>query len=263
MRYIILRYYTRSGKFPSTINQMSDKTPSLDFEKAWQGKLSTSLDQIMDPKERDRILEGGGTLTMESPTLDKVVWTCEMIDRMGELTTEESIHDIFTDCHCPYPSEDLLEVKMSYRLFGDIDQAISMLQVKFEAFLREIIELDETLVQKIVSSGWGLAGVREGNRIIATKIPKSGYLVDYFDAEDPVEKRKLYCHCPRVRDAVGEDPQLPQTYCYCGAGFYKGIWEIILGEPVQVEVLESVMNGDDVCKIAIHLPESITINNNP
>jgi len=44
---------------------MSDKTPSLDFEKAWQGKLSTSLDQILDPKERDRILEGGGTLTME------------------------------------------------------------------------------------------------------------------------------------------------------------------------------------------------------
>jgi len=242
---------------------MREISQAVDFEEAWQDKLSTSLDQIMDPKERDRILDGGNILTMESPTLDKVVWTCEMIDRMGEFTTEESIQDIFTDCHCPYPSEDLLDVKMSYRLFGDIDQALSMLQEKFVAFLREIIELDETLVQKVVSNSWGLAGVREGNRIIATKIPKSGYLEDYFEAEDPVEKRKLYCHCPRVRDAVGEEPQLPQTYCYCGAGFYKAIWEIILGEPVQVDVLESVMAGGDVCKIAIHLPKSITINNNP
>jgi len=60
---------------------------------------------------------------------------------------------------------------------------------------------------------------------------------------------------------VGDDPQLPLEYCYCGAGFYKGIWETILREPVRVEVLESVMHGGDVCKIAIHLPESITINN--
>jgi len=44
------------------------------------------------------------------------------------------------------------------------------------------------------------------------------------------------------------------TYCYCGAGFYKGIWEEILQEPVEVEVLESVLKANEVCKIAIHLP---------
>ena len=107
-----------------------------------------------------------------------------------------------------------------------------------------------------------MAGVRKGKQIISTKIPKSSYIVEYFEAEDPLEKRKLYCHCPRVRDGVGEDPQLPLAYCYCGAGFYKGIWEIILGVPVRVEVLESVMMGGDVCKIAIQLPESITMNKN-
>ena len=72
-----------------------------------------------------------------------------------------------------------------------------------------------------------------------------------------MEKRKLYCHCPRVRDMVDEDPRLPKTYCYCGAGFYQGIWETILDQPVKVEVLKSVMVGDEVCQIAIHLPESV------
>jgi predicted hydrocarbon binding protein len=54
---------------------------------------------------------------------------------------------------------------------------------------------------------------------------------------------------------VGLEPALPEDYCYCGAGFYKGIWEEILGEPVEVEVLESVLQGGDVCRIAIHLPD--------
>lgn len=132
-----------------------------------------------------------------------------------------------------------------------------MLQVKFERFLRETLELEEELVVEIISRGWGLAGYREGNSIIATKIPKSGFLVDYFNETDPAEKRRLYCHCPRVRDGVGLEPALPEVYCYCGAGFYQGIWEEILGEPVTVEVLESVMAGDDVCKIAVHLPTEL------
>ena len=257
----MLRYYTRFVKFQSTIRDMNDKTPSLDFEQNWHTKLSTGLDRYVDPNSRDSIITGSELLTMESSTMDKVIWTCEMIERMEEYTTEEAIQEIFLSCHCAYPSEDLLDVKMTYRLFGDIDTALSMLQEKFETFLREVIKLEEDLVQEIIRNGWGLAGVREGDQIIATKIPKSGYLVEYFETEDPAEKRKLYCHCPRVRDAVGEEPQLPQTYCYCGAGFYKGIWETILGEPVKVEVLESVMQGGDVCTIAVHLPES-TINKN-
>jgi predicted hydrocarbon binding protein len=51
------------------------------------------------------------------------------------------------------------------------------------------------------------------------------------------------------------DQPLSPTYCYCGAGFYKGIWEEITQQNVEVELLESVLQGDDVCKIAIHLPE--------
>jgi len=47
---------------------------------------------------------------------------------------------------------------------------------------------------------------------------------------------------------------IPPIYCYCGAGFYKGIWEEILQQPVKVEVLKSVLAGDEVCTIAVHLP---------
>lgn len=74
---------------------------------------------------------------------------------------------------------------------------------------------------------------------------------------DPQEKRQYYCHCPRVRDALKTGVTISATYCYCGAGFYKGIWEEILQEPVEVEVLKSVLKGDQVCTIAVHLPRHL------
>lgn len=240
---------------------MSNNTPPLDFEKVWQGKLKTGLDQHLDPKEPDRILAGGEDLTMESAAKDKIIWSCEMLERLEEVSDEKTRQEIMTSCACHYPKAELDDARSIFLETGDVDQVIDLLQAKFEAFLRGVLELDEELVLEIIASGWGLAGVREGNRIIATKIPKSGYLAEYFQSGDPAEKRKLYCHCPRVRDGVGDDPQLPREYCYCGAGFYQGIWETVLREPIRVEVLESVMDGGDVCTIAVHLPESIIVDN--
>lgn len=241
---------------------MSEKTPLLDFERSWQSKLATGLDQHLEPIERDRVLTGGELLTMESSTKDKVIWSCGMLNRLEEVADEKARQDIMTGCACQYPKADLEDARDIYLKTGDVDQVINLLQANFEGFLRDILKLDEDLINELIHKGWGVAGVREGRKIISTKIPKSSYIVEYFEAEDPQEKRKLYCHCPRVRDSVGDNPQLPLEYCYCGAGFYKGIWETILQVPVQVEVLESVMMGGDVCKIAIPLPESISINKN-
>ena len=116
------------------------------------------------------------------------------------------------------------------------------------------MRLDSELINEIVKRGWGLAGIKEGDTIIATKIPKSGFLVEYMNEKDPEKKRQYYCHCPRIRDALKSSERISPIYCYCGAGFYRGIWEEILQEPVKVGVLETVLKGDDVCKIAIYLP---------
>jgi predicted hydrocarbon binding protein len=71
---------------------------------------------------------------------------------------------------------------------------------------------------------------------------------------DPVKRRDYYCHCPRMREALRFVAAVSPTYCYCGAGFYKHIWEEILQEPVEIEILETVLKGDDVCRFAIRLP---------
>lgn len=233
---------------------MSENSRPDDFETQWQTKLALAVEDLAGSEVKDLVLAGGETLQDPSPSHEKLLWTCEALEVLADTADLETRQEILTRCHCWYPTEDLLDVKMSYRVNGDIDQALDMLQAKFEVFLRDVLDLDEELINTILDNGWGVAGIRDGKRIISTKIPKSSYIRDYFQEKDPLEKRRLYCHCPRVRDQVGSEPTLPPEYCYCGAGFYQGIWEEILGEPVRIEVLESVMTGGDVCQIAIHLP---------
>jgi predicted hydrocarbon binding protein len=179
--------------------------------------------------------------------------------KLGSLVTEEERKAIMTGCACQYPTSALQDIRAAYEeSAGDIDLAHRLLQERFEAFLVESLALEDELVEEIVGRGWGLAGILQGDTIIATKIPKSGYLVEYMEETDPGRRRELYCHCPRIRDVLqtshpASSGALGETYCYCGAGFYKGIWEEILQAPVDVEVLESVLKGDDVCKIAIRV----------
>ncbi len=232
---------------------MAEKLQEIDFEYQWQDKLSLAVAERVGDDARDIVLAGGPEISDASTPQERLKWTFQVLECLEACADLETRQEILTQCACQYPLDDLLQVKMTYRVNRDIDQVLDLLQGIFEYFLHNL-ELEEELIQTILDQGWGLAGRREGNTIIATKIPKSGYLREYFQEEDPIEKRRLYCHCPRVRDEVGSDPTLPMEYCYCGAGFYKGIWEEILGQPVKVEMLESVMGGDEVCTIAIHLP---------
>lgn len=225
-----------------------------DFERAWLAKLSAGLLRVAGEHTHSAVMRGSEGLSSRSDRHEVIAWSREAMERLDSLVDEKGRKEILSGCACRYPSSDLDEIRKSYQEARDIDRAIRMLQERFEAFLRDDLRLHEDLVMEIVARGWGLAGVRQGNTIVATKIPKSGNLEEYMRETDPARKRQLYCHCPRVRDAVGTPETMPLTYCHCGAGFYKGIWEEILQRPVEVELLTTVLRGDDLCRIAIRLP---------
>ena len=225
-----------------------------DFERAWLAKFSGCLDEIAGEEIRKEVMKGSEELSSRSSRQDVIVWSKRAMERLEALVDKERRKTIMTGCACQYPKSDLQAMRKAYEATRDIELAHQMLQQQSESFLKNTLDLSEDLVVEIVARGWGAAGVKKGNTIIATKIPKSGYLVEYMRETDPEKKRQYYCHCPRIRDVLKTSETISPTYCYCGAGFYKGIWEEILQEPVEVEVLESVLKGDKVCKIAIHLP---------
>ena len=229
-------------------------TETFDFERAWLAKFSTCLDEAVGQETRQQIMAGSEALSAESSSEEVIAWTQGAMERLGELVEEDTARQVMTGCACQYPRQGLQVARQVYEETGDLSLVHGMLQAQFEAFLRDSLELKEEYVELVVSRGWGLAGILDGNRILATKIPKSGYLVAYLEESDPEKRRQYYCHCPRVREVLKTQETLPSTYCYCGAGFYKGIWEEILQQPVEVEVLESVLDGAEVCSIALYLP---------
>ena len=230
----------------------------FDFEKYWLNKFSKCLYEIAGEDTRKKILAGSENFTDNTSVDDKFNWSQKAIEKLDSLVDEEKRIEIITGCACQYPKGDLQEIKKKYEETKDFDLVHQMLQEKFESFLKDTLKLNEEYFNFIIDRGWGLAGVKKENKIIATKIPKSGFLIEYMKESDPERKRAHYCHCPRVRDALKTPgTRISPTYCYCGAGFYKGIWEEILQRPVKVEVLESVLNRGDVCKIVIYLPPDV------
>ena len=229
----------------------------MDFERAWLGKLSTHQDEIAGEQIRKQVLQGSEALTSESPRATVLDWTRGAMERLDWLVEEGDRRAIMTGCACQYPMDALQEMRNTYQETGDISLVHDMLQGQFESFLRDALQLDDGLVAAIVERGWGSAGVRHGSTVIATKIPKSGNLLEYIREIDPARKRALYCHCPRILEALLSSVAISPTYCYCGAGFYKCIWEEILQQPVEVELLETVLRGDEVCKFAVCLASGL------
>lgn len=99
-------------------------------------------------------------------------------------------------------------------------------------------------------------GVRVGDTIFVTKIP---YDPDrYLRETDPVEKRRLACHCPLAASSIKENGAgVPAAWCACSAGYTKFMFDVAFGEPTKATVVSSVLAGDPICRFAIGVPASI------
>jgi hypothetical protein len=113
--------------------------------------------------------------------------------------------------------------------------------------------VDEVIDFMVEDPGWGVRPARRGTTIYTTKNPRDRQA--YARATTDAERRRAYCFCPLVRDHLEEG--MPDTFCYCSAGWERQQWEGAIGRPVRVSVVQSLLKGDDRCQFAIHLPEDL------
>ena len=179
--------------------------PEQDFERAWLAKLARCLDEVAGEEIRQGVTQGSEHLSSASSRQEVLDWTRDAMARLDRMLSDEDRQAVLLGCACQYPKSGLQPMRAKYA--------------------------------EIVSRGWGAAGVLQDGTIIATKIPKSDNLLQYLREEDPVKKRQHYCHCPRIRAVLMTGATISPTYCYCGAGFYKGIWEEILQRFPVIEVV--------------------------
>jgi hypothetical protein len=234
---------------------MTDKHESerdTSFDLRWRGKLARALDGAVGEETRRRVMKGAEKLTAGLSGDELIGWTRGAMGRLEKQVGEDDWKHIMTQCACQYPKERLEHMRRKYAETRDLNLMHRMLQEQFLATTKDFLGLDDGQLEDIQRRGWGVAGVREGDTIVATKMPFEFHR--YFEATTPKERRYRFCHCQGVREVIRRGDIFPKIYCYCGAGFYRGIWEHILQRPVKVEVLDSVLCGGDFCRIAIHLP---------
>jgi hypothetical protein len=61
-----------------------------------------------------------------------------------------------------------------------------------------------------------------------------------------------YCMCPNVEKVKGD---ISPTYCLCSTGYIREMFKRLLGKPVEVSLVESVVLGADDCRFKVVINE--------
>ena len=150
------------------------------------------------------------------------------------------------------PHDKLVGVKAVYQKTKSLKEAHKELLTQFKKDVKAYKKMSNEQVNDIIRKGWGAAGILQGNKIIATKIPSMFH--EYLEEEDSVKKKYYYCHCPRVRKELLNDSDIDSIYCNCGGGFYKDMWEYITGKSIDIKIIKNLFDGDEVCQFEITIP---------
>lgn len=192
----------------------------------WHKRLELNLIDIIDEPSRKRILQGSEKLA-NADHATKGKWVKVAMEKFDELIPDERVRRaIMKECSCRCQDEFIEEFRNEYNRHKDIDKLIDYLHG------RCFINRPE----------------RDGNIVYITKAP--AHPEEYSKATTQLEKQYYFCHCEYAR---GAREQISKTYCYCGAGWCQRIWEGILEQPIRIEIVKSVLWGDDVCQFAVYI----------
>jgi effector-binding domain-containing protein len=206
----------------------------------WDALLSKNLVRVLGAEARETVMQDSEGLTLASTVDERFRWVKGAIERLGDLADEDQVYDVVSSCAHVFPVGQIAKLRAAYEdardRTGDSWQAVDA-----------VLDLME------VDPGWAERPPREGNIVTATKAPRDRQA--YEKAETDAERRSAYCFCPLVRNHLNEG--MSPTFCYCGSGWYRQQWEGAIGRPVRVEILRSILKGDDVCQFAVHLPKDL------
>ena len=222
------------------------------------------LRQVVGEPQAERILSGLVPPPLGSDPTEFPAFTRDLVGRLEANLPPETVRSVLAGNNHGVPDAAFDEAKA---LFGS---SASMDEFLLAQHRHQVAELqrhcdtntvwyEQTITQPVVdyvaANPEIQSAVRVGDTLYTTKIP---YDPARFLAEsDPVKKRYYACHCPFAREAIlNGGPEIPENWCYCSGGFVKRPYEVLLGRPLKVTLLQSVLRGDPVCRFAIHLEEA-------
>jgi hypothetical protein len=225
-------------------------------------RLIKEVEKEVGKKKSDVILKGFklppiGTSPKRMPRATK-----SFMDRLESNLDRKTCRKILlTGVHAG-PPEYYLEERKMLRESKNVDE---YLRKRRHVLIKQLSEhmkndtlfftqrIDKKSLDFVRSNPEVAGGVRKGNRIFQTKIPYM--MIEYLAEKDDTMKRYYYCHCPLARESILSGLEISHDFCYCSAGYEKRPYDVAFGEPVEAEVLQSVLWGDPVCRFAMRIPK--------
>ena len=198
----------------------------------WDRLFADGAEAILGAEVSQKLVHGIENINPQSSFGEYVAWIQRAIERLDALTDngEKKCH-VVSHCAHIFPQERIEYLRAIYKkgVFDDVLRAM------------------------YTDDFWYEKPVRRGNVLYMRKNPFDPE--GYANAVTPAERRKAYCHCSFVHPFLEEIPsKLSPTFCYCGAGWYRRLWEGILNQPVKIENVETLLKGNDQCTLTITLP---------
>ena len=224
--------------------------------------LSETLKKTVGESKRNEVFEGIELPSLGTSSKDKPRITKKFMERLEAKLGEKVCREVLSSGPHANPKDAYLPERKKFLASKGVDD---FLKKRHEEYVRELEEhmkdktlyftqeIDEEVVEYVRNTPTCQNGVREGDVIIVTKIP---YMAKkYLHEKDKKMKRYYACHCAWVREAIKSGLKISPNFCYCSAGFEKRPWDVIFDQPVEADVLQTVLKGDFVCKFAIHIPK--------
>jgi hypothetical protein len=219
--------------------------------------------EALGERRRDEIFAGLKPAPVGTPNAEKPAAMQAMLERL-EQAEPEACKEILASGLRDLPDEHYVDDQALFAQSGDIDEYLWRKKRQLLAELRQIQregrlyfnqEITEEVIQYVRRNPEIGQGVRDGNIVYETKIPHQAK--EYLAETDEDKKRYYYCHCPWVKQSLkAGKSDTPTVFCNCSAAFMKKPWEVIFGQTLQADVLETVLKRDLRCRFAIHLPEN-------
>jgi hypothetical protein len=256
--YALARY----GRFIGNNQVYLGVVDLLDGAEA-MNNLYRKAETILGTERRDIVFREVNLPSLGTPNREKVAITQKVMTRLVDVADLQECDQILSDSLRDLEDTWFQDEVKLFEECRSLDEFLDRNAQNFIAILEKIRdegglfftqEISDAVIEYVRNEPLIARGVREGNTLYEVKIPHMA--IEFLAATDAQMKRYFYCHCPWVKEALRDgNPNIPPTFCSCSAGFHKKRWEVIFGQKLRAEIVESVLNGDDWCKIAIHLPE--------
>lgn len=199
----------------------------------WDRLLAEGVEDCLGATARQQVMEGIEQIAPEASLQVYTEWIRGAMDRLDALTDDPGKkYQVLSGCAHVFSGERIAHLRTIYEQRRDIDDV-----------LREMYK----------DPAWYEDPIRKGNVLYMRKVPYDPE--GYEKGATPVARRQAYCHCAFVRPYLDkESSPMSPTFCWCGSGWYRRLWEGILQQSIKIEHVETLLKGHDHCTLTITLP---------